>query len=255
MVYGGSLRAVLVPPQSPASTCSPKDTSKTRMSRSRWHKVSPQLLLQSTVFSRKLIPRKSTALSSALSLRWIFFFLFKCVKPPRKCSGHSDLGDGHLFPLGSESASLLPMGGWRALKCTEPPAWLLLKWAVSAAECWNGPVSNGCLFSFLHIPVLLPSFSQGIFFTFLLGGSCEVRGAVWPSCWEAAVLSWLCHSHRHQPSCHSRVEGLKKKKKAKQKPPVVPGLLPSCFYFSNLKVREKKAAKHFCLLAEPGLDL
>lgn len=78
---------------------------------------------------------------------------------------------------------------------------------------WNGPVSNGCLFSFPHIPVLLPSFSQGIFFTFLLGGSCEVRGAVWPSCWEAALLSWLCHSHRHQPSCHSRVEGLKKRKR------------------------------------------
>lgn len=74
------------------------------------------------------------------------------------------------------------LAGWRALICTEPPAWLLLEWALSAADCWNGPVSSDCLFSFLHIPVLLPSFSQWIFFSFLLRGSSEVRGAVWPCC-------------------------------------------------------------------------
>lgn len=65
----------------PAGVCSLKGTSKTRMSGSRClQKVSPQLLLHWAVFSRKPIPGKSTALSSALSLWWIFFLIFKCVK-------------------------------------------------------------------------------------------------------------------------------------------------------------------------------
>lgn len=70
--------------------------------------------------SRKLIPRKSTALSSAVSLGWGFLFYFTLLlseKPPRKCNGHSnweiathcpcDLSEHHCCPCVA--------GRWRAL--------------------------------------------------------------------------------------------------------------------------------------------
>lgn len=67
---------------------------------------------------------------------------------------------------------------------------------------------------------------------------------------QGKLLSWLsglCHNHKNQSSCHGTVGVFCCFfKKSKTKPPVVPGLLPSCFYFSNLKMRQKKAAK--CIL-------
>lgn len=72
--------------------------------------------------SRRPIPRKSTALSWALSLiRMRFFILFYFLlseKPPWKCNGHSDLGDGHPLPVWFEWASLLPTcGRWGGGHC------------------------------------------------------------------------------------------------------------------------------------------
>lgn len=134
------------------------------------------------------------------------------------------------------------LAGWRALICTEPPAWLLLEWALSAADCWNGPVSSDCLFSFLYIPVLLPSFSRWIFFSFLLRGSSEVRGAVWPCCQEAALPA----VSQPQAPAFLPWQGwgfffFKKKKKQNKNHLFFLACCLLGFFFSDLKVREKKA--------------
>lgn len=167
-----------------------------------------------------------------------------CERPPRKWNGHSDLGDGHLFPLWSESAPLLLMGGWRALHVQNvlpdfslnEQSLLLSVEMGQLAMAANSPFSTylcHCLVSareFFHLSSRKQLWGEGSSVTMPLGGcSSGCVTAIGTSLPATAGL---------------RVKKKRKReKKAEQKPPVVPGLLPSCFYFSNLKVREKKDAK------------
>lgn len=164
-VHGGSLRAILVPPQCWAQRAPAKPECLGAAACRKCHHscCCTEQYFQENRYQENQLP----CLQPYHYDRFCFIiFCLSVWKTSQKMEW--SFRSGRWPPVSSMIwVSTIAAHGWlEGTTCTERSAWLLLKWAVSAAECWNGPAGNGCQFSFLHIPVPLPSFSQGIFSSF-----------------------------------------------------------------------------------------